>query len=61
MGVEDMFNGNFNPEVQERFDKLKDYMSDKGNYICDQCGAEMVIVSGCATCTRCGGKDCGTD
>lgn len=61
MSVQDMFDGKLSPEVQRRFDTLRDFMADKGNYICNQCGSEMEVASGCVICPKCGSKDCGAE
>ena len=57
--VKDMWEGNVSPEVKEHGDKLKEFMADKGNHMCQRCGAEMQLTEGCTRCGKCGFTDCG--
>ena len=56
--IQGMYAGDMTPEVSDKFSNIKEYLSDKGNYICQGCGSELEN-SGCTTCKKCGSKDCG--
>jgi len=58
-GIRDMFDHKLASSVVSQFSKIKDYMSDKGNYICNSCGTPMQTSSSCIICPKCGSKDCG--
>lgn len=55
-GIESMYNGDYDPSVQDRFRSVKDHLSNKANFICMSCGGEK--SSPCAPCGRCGSSDC---
>ena len=56
-GVTDMYNGDLSQDVADRFDRIREYMSDKGNHICPRCGSDLT-GAGCLRCSSCGYKDC---
>lgn len=57
--VEEMFNGDVDPDVKFVQDKVMDFMSDKGNHLCSRCGTDLLSVSGCLKCPSCGFSECG--
>lgn len=59
-GIQGMYAGDMNSAVSTKFSAIKDYLLDKGNHICQSCGGELVINSGCTSCPNCGSKDCGS-
>jgi len=54
-----MYDGALSPEVAEKADRIKNHLMNAGNYICVNCGGEMINNSGCKNCPKCGSKDCG--
>jgi len=56
-----MYDGAMTDEVKEKADRIKHYLMNAGNYICTNCGGEMVGSTGCKSCPKCGSKDCGNE
>lgn len=57
--VKDMFDGEVSEDVKHVQDRVMDFMSDKGNHLCNRCGTDLLSVSGCLKCPNCGFSECG--